>query len=123
MPQLSRRHFLRSRIIQAEPQFGRYGTSRRPPTRAQGRIGASWDWMQFDRFEANTLRQVDNDELPPALGQRQGEDQPVRARRHRLDAGAARNVDRRGGESVSSHGGGSAARYPAGDERDQSSKA
>jgi len=78
--------------------------------------------MQFDRSETNALRQVDDDELPSAVGQRQREDQPVRVRRHRLDAGAAWDVDRRGGEPMSSRGGGSAARYPAGNERDQSSK-
>jgi hypothetical protein len=78
--------------------------------------------MQFDRAEPNALRQVDDDELPSALGQRQGEDESVRSGRHRLDASAARNVDRRGGEPMSSRGGGSAARYPAGNDHDQSSK-
>ncbi len=78
--------------------------------------------MQFDRSQANALRQVDDDELPSSVGQRQGEDQPVRARRHRLDAGAARNVDQRGGELTSSRGGGSAARHPARNDRDQSSE-
>jgi len=78
--------------------------------------------MQFDRAEPNALRQVDDDELPSALGQRQGEDQSVRSGRHRLDPSAARNVDRRGGELMSSRGGRSAARYPAGNDHDQSSK-
>jgi len=36
---------------------------------------ASWNGMQFDRSETNALNQVDDDELPSALGQRQGEDQ------------------------------------------------
>ena len=78
--------------------------------------------MQFDRSEANTFGQVDDDELFSALRQRQGEDQPVRSRRHRLDAGAARNLDRWGGEPMSSRGCGSAARHPAGNDRDQSSE-
>src|ERR1700730_6784451 len=83
---------------------------------------ASWNGMQFDRSETNALHQVDDDELPSALGKRQGEDQPVRSGRHRLDASAARNVDRRGGELMSSRGVGSAARYPTGNDRDQSCK-
>src|SRR5947207_15546252 len=41
------------------------------------RIAASWNLMQFDRAEANTFRQVDDDELLSAFGQRQGQDQPV----------------------------------------------
>src|SRR5947209_14742239 len=94
-----------------------YNCGLRP--RAQGRIGASWNWMQFDRAEASTLRQVEDDELPSPVGQRQGEDQPIRTRCHRLDAGAARNVDRRGGEAMSSRCGGSAARPPAGNDHHQ----
>src|SRR3984893_2749509 len=78
--------------------------------------------MQFDRSETNALNQVEADELPSALGQRQGEDQPVRSGRHRLDASAARHVDWHGGELMNSRGGGSAARYPAGNDHDQSSK-
>src|SRR5258708_23726917 len=57
--------------------------------------------MQLDRAEVNALRQVDDDELPPALGQLQREDQPIRPGRHRLDTGAARNVYRRGSEPPS----------------------
>ena len=78
--------------------------------------------VQFDRAEADALRQVNDDELPPALRQLQREDQPIRLGRHRLDTGAARNVDRRAVEPMSSRGGWSAARHPAGNDNDQSSE-
>jgi len=84
---------------------------------------ASRHGMQLDRAEPNAGGQIDNQELPAALGQRQRNHEPVQPNRHRLDAGIARNVNRRAAKHASRRRPGSPARYPAGNDRDQSSEA
>ena len=60
--------------------------------------------------------EVDHDEFARAVDEQDIEDDPVRARAHRLDPGAVRQRDRRSGKRG---GGWSALRQPNGDGGDQ----
>jgi len=75
---------------------------------------------QLDRAETGACRQIDDDELSAAFGQRQSQDEAIRPGCHRLDARATRNVDRRGCERAGNIRWRAAARHSAGDDRDQS---
>ena len=79
--------------------------------------------MQLDRAKTGAAGQIYHHKLPAAFGQRQPEDEAVRPDCHRFNTGAAWDIDRRGGESVRRAWGGSATRYPAGDDCDESRKA
>jgi hypothetical protein len=78
--------------------------------------------MQFDRTQTSAGRQIDDQKLAIAVRQFQPDHEVVPTGRHRLDAGAARDIDRPSESPRGFRRRGAAVRYSADNSDDEGSE-